>query len=226
MPIHWYVLIGICGIGSGVLLRRLVDWMGAKRGLTGGESEKGTSLRSWLYFSVLTVSLTGVWVGLLASGGEPVVRIRRGVLALLLMGGADADARWGVIPDDLIVCGLGTGILFLVATPNRWDVGGAALGIAGLLFSIRKVSAWVLGRPGFGLGDVKLVAVLGFFLGWGGLWALYLAALIAGIAGGVGMVLGSLDRTSRLPFAPFLVLGTVVQWFVAPFDVVTRWLYL
>lgn len=66
---------------------------------------------------------------------------------------------------------------------------------------------------GFGFGDVKLALVLGAVLGWYG-WAIVLVGTFAGyLLGalyGIGLMLtGRADRTSRIPFGPFLLAGTL-----------------
>jgi leader peptidase (prepilin peptidase)/N-methyltransferase len=66
---------------------------------------------------------------------------------------------------------------------------------------------------GFGFGDVKLALFLGAVLGWYG-WPIVLVGTFAGyLLGalyGVGlMLMGRADRTSRIPFGPFLLAGTL-----------------
>ncbi|MFF4053530.1 prepilin peptidase [Streptomyces chartreusis] len=66
---------------------------------------------------------------------------------------------------------------------------------------------------GFGFGDVKLGLVLGAVLGWYG-WAIVLVGTFAGYLFGalygIGLMLaGRADRTSRIPFGPFLLAGTL-----------------
>jgi len=66
---------------------------------------------------------------------------------------------------------------------------------------------------GFGFGDVKLALVLGPVLGWYG-WAIVLVGTFArylfGALYGIGLMLaGRADRTSRTPFGPFLLAGTL-----------------
>lgn len=66
---------------------------------------------------------------------------------------------------------------------------------------------------GFGFGDVKLALVLGAVLGWYGLAIVLVGALAGYLFGalyGIGLILaGRADRTSRIPFAPFLLAGTL-----------------
>ncbi|MFM9812866.1 prepilin peptidase [Streptomyces scabiei] len=66
---------------------------------------------------------------------------------------------------------------------------------------------------GFGFGDVKLALALGAVLGWYG-WAIVLVGTFAGyLLGalyGIGLMLaGRADRTSRIPFGPFLLAGAL-----------------
>uniref|UniRef100_UPI00292CBC40 prepilin peptidase n=1 Tax=Clavibacter michiganensis TaxID=28447 RepID=UPI00292CBC40 len=66
---------------------------------------------------------------------------------------------------------------------------------------------------GIGFGDVKLALVVGAVLGWYG-WAMVLVGTFAGylLAAlyGIGLMLaGRADRTSRIPFGPFLLAGTL-----------------
>ncbi|MEU5281162.1 A24 family peptidase [Streptomyces asoensis] len=66
---------------------------------------------------------------------------------------------------------------------------------------------------GFGFGDVKLALVLGAVLGWHG-WPIVLigtfAGYLFGALYGIGLMLaGRADHTSRIPFGPFLLVGTL-----------------
>ncbi|MGW4874367.1 prepilin peptidase [Streptomyces chartreusis] len=66
---------------------------------------------------------------------------------------------------------------------------------------------------GFGFGDVKLALVLGAVLGWYGLAIVLVGAFAGYLFGalyGIGLMLaGRADRTSRIPFGPFLLAGTL-----------------
>jgi hypothetical protein len=69
---------------------------------------------------------------------------------------------------------------------------------------------------GFGFDDVQLALVLGTGMGWYG-WAIVLigtfAGYMLGALYGVGLMLaGRADRTSRIPFGPFLLTGTLEEY--------------
>jgi leader peptidase (prepilin peptidase)/N-methyltransferase len=87
----------------------------------------------------------------------------------------------------------------------------SALGAAGfflLIFLISK-GEWL------GFGDVKLAFFMGLFLGFPSiLIALFLAFLIGAIIG-IGLIfVGEKTLKSQVPFGPFLVLGTLIAFFV------------
>ena len=65
-----------------------------------------------------------------------------------------------------------------------------------------------------GLGDVYLSAIIGFLLGWkAGFMALYIAFITGAIFGLILMVLHKKKLKSKIPFGPFLVIGTITMLF-------------
>jgi leader peptidase (prepilin peptidase)/N-methyltransferase len=66
----------------------------------------------------------------------------------------------------------------------------------------------VLKREGMGLGDVKLAAMIGAFLGWQGLLVAFLLGTLSGSLVGLGLLSAGLKvREEPIPFGPFLALG-------------------
>ena len=62
-----------------------------------------------------------------------------------------------------------------------------------------------IGRPALGLGDAKLAALMGAWLGPLGLGlAVALAVLGGAVIGGIGRLTGRLGRQQPFPFGPFL----------------------
>jgi leader peptidase (prepilin peptidase)/N-methyltransferase len=118
------------------------------------------------------------------------------------------DLERRVIPNKILL--VGAVICVAIAAPT--DPGGlperaiAAAAAGGLLF------AAALAYPaGMGLGDVKLAAVMGLFLGRAVAPAL-MAALLSGSAVGLWLLArhGAKARKMAIPFGPFLALGGVV----------------
>jgi leader peptidase (prepilin peptidase) / N-methyltransferase len=122
------------------------------------------------------------------------------------------DLEQRIIPNKIL---LAAAILCLaIAVPT--DPSGlpervaAAAAAGGLLFLV------VLAYPqGMGLGDVKLTATMGLFLGWAVVPAV-LVALFTGSLVGLALLArhGARARKMAIPFGPFLALGGVVGMLV------------
>lgn len=121
-------------------------------------------------------------------------------LLAVLVPAAVIDARRRVIPNALTATGAVAGVALLtLLAPAAVPTHAAAAAGAGGFFL-----AAALLRPGeLGMGDVKLAAVLGLYLGASVIPAL-LAALLA------ATVMGVAGRRSTLPLGPFLAFGGVV----------------
>ncbi len=84
---------------------------------------------------------------------------------------------------------------------------------------------WYLlrGTPGMGMGDVKMLAMIGAFLGWHGvLVTLLLGGLMASAFAVAGWISGRLTARSPLPFGSFLAIAAVMtlfwgQWAMAAY---------
>jgi leader peptidase (prepilin peptidase)/N-methyltransferase len=84
---------------------------------------------------------------------------------------------------------------------------GAALGAA-LPWLVRWLWLKARGVEAMGLGDVKMLAMIGAFLGWQQVWVVLFLASFAGATIGVTlMLLGRRSMASRLPFGTFLAVA-------------------
>ena len=135
------------------------------------------------------------------------------------------DLEQRIIPNKILIVAAVLGIAIAAATdpgslPERAI---AAAGASGLLF----VAALAYPR-GMGMGDVKLAAVMGLFLGRNVAPAIFVA-LLAGSLVGLAMIArrGAAARKQAIPFGPFLALGGVaglltgdemVDWYVGTFS--------
>lgn len=100
-------------------------------------------------------------------------------------------------------------IALITATVGGWAVFGAALACAlsagGFMCLVRLFS-----RGGLGLGDVKLVAVIGLYLGYSyTVLALFIAFVLGGLVATFLLLTRRAGRHSRLPFGPFLAAGSI-----------------
>jgi leader peptidase (prepilin peptidase)/N-methyltransferase len=129
---------------------------------------------------------------------------------LIVLFGTDFDTQR--LPDVLTLPGIALGLagsLFL--PPGIWDsLVGAALG-AGILLAIRWVWLRLKGVDAMGLGDVKMLAMIGAFLGWKQVWVVLVLASFAGAIIGIGLTMArGRSMQSRLPFGTFLALAAFV----------------
>ena len=118
------------------------------------------------------------------------------------------DLEQRIIPNKILVVAaiLGAAIAAIGDPGSLPERAVAAAGAGGLLFGA------ALAYPrGMGLGDVKLAAVMGLFLGRNVAPAI-LVALLAGSLVGLAMIArdGAAARKRAIPFGPFLALGGVV----------------
>ena len=86
---------------------------------------------------------------------------------------------------------------------------GGLLAMEGLSGLAQKL----MGKPALGLGDAKLTALLGAWLGLSGVGLAVLLAVLAGaLFGGLGLLSGRLQRGQPFPFGPFLAGGGLAVW--------------
>ena len=132
----------------------------------------------------------------------------------LLLVIAMIDFKTGLIPNKLIVFGILLGMIYFMMD---WIINRSFLiikdGILGFLAGALIILVIILiSRGGMGAGDMKLMGVIGLFLGLKGVvLSLFLGILVGGIIGAVLLMTKIKDRKSAIPFGPFLALGTFVS---------------
>jgi len=157
----------------------------------------------------LTVAVVARF-GLTLSGLEAML------LVMLLLPLAFIDLEHHLLPDVLTLPGIAVGLagslvgglvpLFDAAT-------GAAVGAA-VPYAVIVIYRWLRGAEGMGLGDVKLLAMIGAFLGWRGvLLTLGLAATAGALLGLTLIALGRGRRDTELPFGTFLAFAAMIVLF-------------
>jgi leader peptidase (prepilin peptidase)/N-methyltransferase len=142
-------------------------------------------------------------------------------LAALMLAIAVTDSRRYIIPNEL------TGMAFALALLRAGAVGPEAGGSAVLWATLRAAAIavpllglmagyrWWRGRDGLGLGDIKLAAVAGAWLGWVTIFAVVEAATLSAL--GAYIAYGYLRKrplraTAFLPFGSFLAPAIWIGW--------------
>jgi leader peptidase (prepilin peptidase)/N-methyltransferase len=147
----------------------------------------------------------------------------RSVFVCMLVGLTFIDIEHHIIPDEFsvyavpvgVLGALGIGLLEPGLAPSwQQSLVGAAVG-AGFLLAIAGVYWLIRREEGIGLGDVKLLAMIGAFLG--AFPALLLVVLLAGLLGSIVGIAAMVRRGGTLrmalPFGPFLALGALIALF-------------
>jgi leader peptidase (prepilin peptidase)/N-methyltransferase len=117
------------------------------------------------------------------------------------------DLERRIIPNSILITAAVLGIAIAATDPSGFAQRIAGAGAAGGFFLL----AALLYPRGMGMGDVKLAALIGFFLGRAVAPAI-LIALLAGAALGIAIIAvkGAAGRKQAVPFGPFLALGALV----------------
>lgn len=171
---------------------------------------------SWRY-PVVEALCGALWAGSVLSFGPSLEAARAALLSSLLvvLAGLDWDHFW--LPDRITLPGAALGLAFQLLLPEgSWLLGlkGALLG-AGLLLVASGLFELVRGIEGLGLGDVKMLAMIGAFLGpLGVLVALGVGTLAGAVVGIAGLLRGTSSLATELPFGVFLSLGGLVALFL------------
>jgi leader peptidase (prepilin peptidase)/N-methyltransferase len=126
------------------------------------------------------------------------------------------DLHHQIIPDVISLPGIGVGLLASWILPPA-SVVNALLGVllgGGSLFLVATFYQWLFKREGMGGGDVKLLAMIGAFLGWKAvILTILLSSLIGSVVGIAVMIWKGRDFKYAIPFGPFLSLGAVISLF-------------
>jgi leader peptidase (prepilin peptidase) / N-methyltransferase len=128
------------------------------------------------------------------------------------------DADFQILPDAITLPGIGIGLALSFCSLSRTPLQallGAALG-AGGLFLVAFLYEKIAGQEGMGLGDVKMLGMIGALLGPSGVLVTILAASLSGSVVGLALIaVRGGDGKTRLPFGVFLALGAIAAWFFA-----------
>ena len=122
------------------------------------------------------------------------------------------DLQHQILPNVITLPGVVVGFLLSLMLPPGWfsSLIGIAAG-AGVLFAIMEVYARARGFEGLGMGDVKMLAMIGAFLGWQLMLLTLVLASFSGSLVGIGMLASRRGgMTTALPFGTFLAVGALV----------------
>ena len=136
------------------------------------------------------------------------------VAAMVVITFIDLDHR--IIPDVISLPGIGIGFFLSFFQPSI-SVLDSLIGLVaggGTLFVVAWAYETITKREGMGGGDVKLLAMIGAWLGWKAvLFTLFFASLSGTLIGGGAMLIQRQGRHYAIPFGPFLAFSAVAYLF-------------
>jgi leader peptidase (prepilin peptidase)/N-methyltransferase len=167
---------------------------------------------SWRYPAVELLTATGfVAIFLLDGPGIPLLRDLVFFSLLVPIVFIDIDHR--IIPDELSLGGLAAGLLVSFLPGGDWkgSIAGTLLG-GGILYATAVLYEKVRGAEGMGGGDIKLLAMIGAFVGWRGTLATIFVGSFLGAVGGIlSMRKGGEGLKTAIPFGPYLCVAALLS---------------
>jgi leader peptidase (prepilin peptidase)/N-methyltransferase len=204
----------VCGRALGPLdLVPVASWVGR-----GGRCGCGRARLSIFYPAIELAALAvAIWAALVVSGWLVWASAALG-WSLLAM--AVIDQRHEILPDVLTLPLIPAGLLVAFAIdPGKLadHAIGAAAGFVAFV-----VIAWTYqrlrGREGLGMGDAKLLAAAGAWLGWQGLPSVVVIGAVSALALALARAAAGvkLSPVMRISFGPYLALGLWLVWLHGP----------
>lgn len=183
--------------------------------ILGGKCRSCKTRISVLYPAVeLLVGL--LFFGAVLNYGLTIEAARAAIFGTLLLGIALTDGRTYLIPDEFTLGGLAIALVIALASGFQILLGaliGALVGFL-VLWVVGAAGKWLLKEEAMGGGDIKMMAMVGAFLGWQGV---LLTIFLGALAGTLIFLPLKLMRKNRLvPFGVFLSLGAAVTFVIGP----------
>ena len=230
-------LIGLCGLAVGSFLNVCISRLPRRESLNFPSSHcrscnrplawyENIPLASWLVlrgrcrscgdtisamYPAVEAITAGVFVAGYAIYGLTPLLAARLLFACAMIVLFAIDLRHHILPNVITLPGIVVGFAFSVFLPPGWLASLVGLVAGGLvLFAIAEAYYRLRGIEGLGMGDVKMLSMIGAFLGWQLMLVTLVLASFAGSLVGVGMMaLGRGGMKAALPFGTFLAVGAL-----------------
>jgi leader peptidase (prepilin peptidase) / N-methyltransferase len=157
-----------------------------------------------------------LWAWMAWRWGPGLLALKGALFTTILLGIAMTDAREYIIPDEFTIGGLVLGLVFaaLGGAPELLRaVLGAGAGFT-LLWVVGQGGTWLFKEEAMGGGDIKMMAMVGAFVGWQGVLLTVFLGALAGTV--IFLPLALMGRRKLVPFGVFLALGAGITYLVGP----------
>ena len=164
-----------------------------------------------LMYPVVEASTAIVFVVVFLQYGPTLLGLARLLLAAALIVLFVIDLQHQILPNAITLPGIAAGFAFSLFVPPgpRDSLIGLLLGGA-VPYAIAETYLRIRGHEGLGMGDVKMLAMIGAFLGWKLMLVTLLVASFSGSLVGVGFIAAGKGARYALPFGTFLAVGALV----------------
>lgn len=146
--------------------------------------------------------------------------LKRIVVVVLLWCAAISDYREMRIPNKLILCGLFSRIVLLllecvfVLDTVLYNLKSEGLALIGVI--VLSVLCSLFSKGGLGMGDIKLFLIMAMFLGIEGIcYSLFVSVAFSSVVAVIQLILKKKDKKDTMPFAPFILSGTIVSFILS-----------
>ena len=161
--------------------------------------------------------------GYLIYGWTPLLAVRLAFACAMVVLFA-IDLRHHLLPNVITVPGIVVGFVLSLLLPMQgWK--SSLIGLiagGGVLFALAEGYYRLRGVEGLGMGDVKMLAMIGAFLGWQLMLVTLILASFAGSIIGIGIIAsGRGGMKAALPFGTFLAVGVLVAAVAG--DAIVEW---
>ena len=169
-------------------------------------------------YPIIEALVALLWISAVLAYGVGIHSLAAGLFGTTLLGIGIIDWRHKIIPDELSYGGLVVGLALSLAggAPGFMQaLLGAAVGW-GLLWLVRVVGGWVLKQEAMGWGDIKMMAMVGAFVGWKNVLLTVFLGALAGTVVYIPLLLRDLRsmRRREIPFGVFLAVGAAITFVV------------
>lgn len=150
-------------------------------------------------------------------------------VAILLIISFFVDMKAQIIPNETNFIGFLVGIVlaFIKFTKNDADGIDALLGMvtgAGIFLLIALFALLVYRKVGMGMGDVKLMGMLGLFFGFANTVQIFVFSFFIGAIVSIFLLITKIKKSDEyIPFGPFIVMATFITMFL-PATTTVEWL--
>jgi leader peptidase (prepilin peptidase)/N-methyltransferase len=167
-------------------------------------------------YPLVELTTAGIWSYMAWHYGLTLEGLHGAVFGTILLGIAMTDAREYIIPDEFTLGGLVVGLLFSLAH-GLGGLGAALLGAAvgfGVLWLVGTLGTWAFKEEAMGGGDIKMMAMVGTFVGWQGvLLTIFLGAFLGSL---IFLPLLLAGKKKLVPFGIFLSIGAAITYLLGP----------